>query len=231
MLKRCGILKEILPEVDCLDMVDQSPRWHLEGDVWIHTMDALTVVRNQTNGLDILWGTLLHDIGKARCTTIIDNIIKHPLHEEIGREMAIIVMGRLKVSTPHKDAVVDIVGSHMRIKQADKMKLSKVRRLMASPHFKKIKLASWADSKAAVPENTEDGKNKFNWMIKLDEVQRSLKDEVVLPTCLIGGKDLMVMGLKPSPKFGEILTHIMNLQLEGKVCSKEEAIAVARRMV
>ena len=31
MLKGCGILKEILPEVDILDTVEQSPKWHSEG--------------------------------------------------------------------------------------------------------------------------------------------------------------------------------------------------------
>lgn len=231
MLKRCGILKEILPEVDILDTVEQSAKWHSEGDAFIHTMDALQIANDFSCDLDTLWGVLLHDIGKIDCGEEIDGIIKHTHHASIGAEKALEVMNRLKVSTSHKDAVVGIVRDHMRIKQADKMKKSRVRRLMAEPHFEKLTLASWADSKASIPADPKDGENKFDWFFRIGELEKELENEVVLPKCLIGGKDLIDLGLTPSEKFGIILNEIMNMQLDGDITNKEEAIVIVQEMI
>jgi poly(A) polymerase len=52
--------------------------------------------------------------------------------------------------------------------------------------------------------------------------------EVIKPPPLIGGRDLIALGLKPGPLFGEILNEIYDLQLEEKISSREEAIALVK---
>jgi putative nucleotidyltransferase with HDIG domain len=231
LLSFCGILKYILPEVDILRETEQSKRWHSEGNSFLHTLDALERVKEESNDLDVLWGTLLHDIGKATTSEEIDGIIKHTHHASVGAEMTREVMNRFKSSTEHKEAVIGIVKDHMRIKQADKMKKSSLRRLIAEPHYEKVKLVSWSDSKASIPADPEDGKHKFDWFIHLNNVEEELQNEVSLPDPIIKGRDLIMEGLIPSKDFGEILNQLMDLQLEGVITSKEEGIKIMKEII
>jgi len=48
---------------------------------------------------------------------------------------------------------------------------------------------------------------------------------------LIGGRDLIALGLQPSPRFKEILDDVYEKQLDGKLDSKEEAIAYVKAAV
>lgn len=47
---------------------------------------------------------------------------------------------------------------------------------------------------------------------------------------LIGGADLAELGLAPGPRYGEILRAVLDAQLEGRVTSREEALALAHRL-
>jgi poly(A) polymerase len=55
--------------------------------------------------------------------------------------------------------------------------------------------------------------------------QAELSVEEIRPAALISGKDLIELGLAPGPLFGTILREGYDLQLEGKLRSKEEALA------
>lgn len=229
LLKACGILKEILPEVDVLDTVEQSKKWHSEGNAFEHTMFTLYTTRQETKDIDCLWGALLHDVGKSVTAKMVDGIIKHTGHAKEGATMSEEIMNRLKVSSEHKRNVVAIVENHMKIKAANEMKKSKLRRIMAEPYFDKLVLVSCADSKSAIPAKVEDGISKLKWYVRIKELKEEFKNEKKLPKCFIGGKDLITIGLTPSPLFTEILTEVMNLQLEGEIHNKEEALDFIRR--
>jgi poly(A) polymerase len=54
------------------------------------------------------------------------------------------------------------------------------------------------------------------------------KAESLKPLPLIGGKDLIDLGLRPGPLFGEILDGVYDLQLEETVSTREEALAYVR---
>ena len=45
---------------------------------------------------------------------------------------------------------------------------------------------------------------------------------------LVQGRDLIALGMKPSPKFGEILDDVYEKQLDGEIASKKDAIAYIR---
>jgi poly(A) polymerase len=53
--------------------------------------------------------------------------------------------------------------------------------------------------------------------------------EAIRPDPLIGGRDLIGLGLEPGPLFSRILNAIEDLQLEGKVNSREEALEWVNR--
>ena len=49
--------------------------------------------------------------------------------------------------------------------------------------------------------------------------------EPLVPAPLITGNDLIERGIKPGPRLGEILAEVQDLQLEGKLTDREEALA------
>ncbi len=51
--------------------------------------------------------------------------------------------------------------------------------------------------------------------------------EVLHPTPLIDGRDLIALGLQPGPRFSQILREVEDAQLEGRIHSKEEALQLA----
>jgi poly(A) polymerase len=65
-----------------------------------------------------------------------------------------------------------------------------------------------------------------------DFVQRFLAETPpaeVRPARLISGDDLIGLGLKPGPDFKEILRNIEDAQLDGRIRTRDEALAQARR--
>ena len=231
LLSKSGLLEHILPEIKALESTEQSLKWHSEGSTYKHTMMALDALAELTDDLDMLYGILLHDVGKAKCTEVINNIIKHPGHDIIGADMAEDIMIRFKSSTAQKNAVVFLVKEHMRIKSADKMKKSKLRTLMVHPLFKKLVMVSEQDSKNAIPADEVDGLHKFDWMDRIKVLQEEVKNEIILPACLISGKDLIKCEMIPGPLFSVVLKYVRELQLEGKVDNADEAMQVVKEMI
>lgn len=71
--------------------VDQSPKYHPEGNVWNHTMlvvDEAAKIRKQCNNPKaVMWAALLHDIGKPDTTKVRKGRITSYNHDEVGAEL------------------------------------------------------------------------------------------------------------------------------------------------
>ena len=89
LMRELGILC-YFPELEALIGVVQSPQWHPEGDVWIHTLmcvDEMAVLlgEDETLNLKYMFSILCHDLGKATTTTMDeDGRIRAKGHEEAG---------------------------------------------------------------------------------------------------------------------------------------------------
>jgi len=219
MVNEFGLLKKILPEVYPLVHAKHNRTFHVEGEPWEHTLIVLDNVRKKTNNLNVLWGALLHDVGKpATEKHEIDRITNHG-HGEVGASISNALLRRLRASNEQIKEVEFLVSNHMRIKNAGAMKKSKIARLKAEKYFDNLKLLAIADSKASPMSG------RLVWVDELDKVEEFKK----LPTPFITGIDLIAMGMEPGPKMGELLTNIMDLQLEKKITSKKEALDVVRK--
>ncbi|RLA71610.1 MAG: CCA tRNA nucleotidyltransferase, partial [Epsilonproteobacteria bacterium] len=74
LMRSLGIL-QYFPELEALVSLPQSPQWHPEGDVWVHTLmsiDAMVALlgKDQKQNLKYLFAILCHDLGKATTTTM-----------------------------------------------------------------------------------------------------------------------------------------------------------------
>jgi poly(A) polymerase len=215
LLDRTGLLKVLLPEIDALKGVEQSPEYHPEGDVFTHTMLALDHLDSPTETL--AYGCLLHDVGKPACIRRDEERLTFYGHTEKGAAMAEEVLRRLKRSRATRERVAYLVRNHLRHLQAPQMRLSTLKRFLGEDGIDELLELTRIDALSA---NGDLQHYRF-CMEKLAE----LKAEEIHPEPLLRGRDLIVMGFSPGPNFHEILKQVEEAQLGGELSSREQAMS------
>jgi poly(A) polymerase len=64
--------------------------------------------------------------------------------------------------------------------------------------------------------------DNYEFLLKKKE---EFANEPIIPPPLVRGDDLIAMGMKPGPQFGEILEAVETRQLEGGLKDRDEALA------
>ena len=85
VLRACGALAVLLPELDRLWGVPQRADYHPEVDTGLHTMLVLGQAVQQQAPLAVRWACLVHDLGKG--TTPADVLPRHIGHEQRGAKL------------------------------------------------------------------------------------------------------------------------------------------------
>ncbi len=227
MLDESGLLKVIMPEVCEMKNVEQPENFHPEGDVFVHTLLALSKL--DTPSWELSMGTLLHDVAKP--VTFSRDIepdgtvgrIRFTQHDNIGARMAGKICRRLRTSKYSCERIMWLVRKHLCIKDVPNMRKSTLKRLFAEPGYLELCELFRVDTLASIKDLTN-----YNFFIKkFDE----LSNEQVNPKPLVNGNDLIAMGLEPGPVFSKILSKVMDEQLEETVASREEALALTKELV
>ncbi len=220
MMHDLGILDEVLPEISALAGVTQHHEYHPEGDVFVHTMLMLSHMAYPDN--ELAWSILLHDIGKPSTKSMGDDGIEHfYTHEQKSAEMAAEIMKRLRMSSKSTEIVVHAVRNHMRFAHVMEMRPAKWKRLLAEESFALENELHRIDCMSS--------HGKTDCFIFLLDKMGEQSNEIKLPPPLVTGADLIALGMKPGPEFKEILGRITDLQLEGRLSSKDEALEWIRR--
>lgn len=216
LLKISGLLHYILPEVEVLKGCEQNPGFHPEGDVWEHTIRALENLPEDV-GLEIMWATLLHDVGKPPTVSIDpDGRIRNLGHAKVGADMTLEILQRLKFSNDFIDHVCVLIKNHMNMKHIKHMKKSTLKKFLAQPHFADLMVVCNADTRAC--GGTHD------WYEFATKRLAEWKPEEIKPEPIMRGRHLIELGLKPGPIFSKILNDVMDRQLEEEITTLEEAI-------
>lgn len=110
VLRECGALKIIYPEIDALFGVPQPPQWHPEIDTGIHTLMVLDQAAALSEDLRVRFAALVHDLGKA--TTPPEEWPSHRGHEE--RSVALIegLAARLRVPSDYRELALIVARYH-----------------------------------------------------------------------------------------------------------------------
>jgi len=223
LLADTSLLKQVLPEVHKMMGIPQPEVHHPEGDVFEHTKMALDNLCQETEeqaSSVLAFATLLHDVGKPPTFKVADRI-RFNGHEVVGARIADRVCRRLRLSGDKRKKIVDIVSNHMRFMHAQEMRESKLKKMLQRETFLDELEMHRADCLAS-----HGSLEIYNF---LRERFESLSAEEIKPPPLIGGDDLIELGLKPGPLFGEILRAVEEMQLEGKLTSSDEAMEWVRR--
>ena len=128
VLRDCGALKHLLPEVDRLWGVPQTAEHHPEIDTGVHVMLVLDVAVQMGASLAVRFACLMHDLGKG--TTPADVLPRHIGHEERSIKLLQALCKRLRV--PHECAdLADVVArEHGNIHRSTDLDASATLRLL-----------------------------------------------------------------------------------------------------
>lgn len=217
LLVESGLMKHFLPEILVLQGCEQPPQFHPEGDVFIHTRLMLSLLPADAS-LPLVLSVLFHDIAKPATQTVDETgRIRFNGHEQVGAVMTNHILHRLKYPNAVIDATVEAVANHMVFKDVPNMRVAKLKRFMARPGFDDELELHRVDCLGChgILDN-------YNFVIAKRE---EFANEPLIPARLLSGNDLIQRGWKPGRGLGALLDAVQTQQLEGKLHTREEALA------
>jgi len=116
VLRGCGALAHIIPELDRLWGVPQPAQWHPEVDTGIHMEQVVDYAASQNYELPVRFAALMHDLGKA--VTRPEKWPEHYGHEGEGVDLVQQVCKRLRVPTDCRDLAVMAAREHGNVGRA-----------------------------------------------------------------------------------------------------------------
>lgn len=239
-----GVVEQLFPELKSLVGVPQQPEWHPEGDVDVHTLMVADEARKLIDDLPyakkaaVMLGALCHDFGKPPTTKFFDGKWRSHGHDEAGVEPTLSFLDKLGIFTLDgydvRGQIVQLVRYHLKPGEFYKAQPGDgaFRRLARRVEPDLLYRVAKADSLGRNPEWLPKEKwfkaEAQEWFI---EKVRELAIEKEAPKRILMGRHLIELGLKPSPKFKEILDTVYEMQLDGKITDTEQAVEEARKMI
>jgi tRNA nucleotidyltransferase (CCA-adding enzyme) len=234
-----GIVERLFPELRALVGCPQEPEWHPEGDVWVHTLLVVDRARERIDDLPrpsqiaLMLGALAHDLGKPSTTAVIDGRIRSMNHEEEGVGPASALLDRLNVNSfdgyDVRRQVLGMVANHLKPgafhKTRDQIGDGAFRRLAAKVDLELLARVAKAD---CLGRTGDFDCTAMDWFL---DRARALGVQHAPPPPLVLGRHLLALGMKPGPRIGEVLRAIYEQQLDGKITTTDEGIALARTLV
>ncbi len=234
-----GVFDVLHPELPPLKSTEQNPEWHPEGDVWIHTLmvvdEAAMIIRREAldeeSSFTIMLGALVHDLGKALCTRVIDGKIRSIGHEEEGEAPTRSFLKAVGVSSVMTEKIVGIMKDHLKPtkyylddhKEGMSISDGAIRKLaarIAPATMNELLLVAEADYFGRGQWRHGEARQypERQWLL-----DRAAKLDVLAGPAphAITGADLVALGIEPGPKMGEMIREADRLRDdEGK--TKEE---------
>lgn len=218
-LKDCGWVR-YFPELEALIGCEQDPKWHPEGDVWVHTlccMDAFAQGRigNFWEDLVVGFGVLCHDLGKPPTTKIeADGRIHSYGHDIEGEAPTRSFLGRMSEQKELIDAVVLLVVHHLMpfMLYKDNAGDASIRRLAHKvKNLDRLARVAYADE-GGRPGRSNGECPQGEWLLKR---AHELEVHDSAPKPIMKGRHLIALGMKPGEDFKAILNACYEAQLEG----------------
>jgi len=228
LLRDTGLLEPLLPEIDALRGVPQPPRYHPEGDVFVHTCLVLDAARVPEGGespreeeRDLLLACLLHDVSKPTTMAVDpDGRIRFNNHDRDGAVRSREILERLRLPRRTIDRVERVIADHIKIASTPLMRTSKLRRFLGQPDID-LHLALHAADCA--------GSHGMSDVLTFCRARlEEYAEEPIVPAPLVTGDDLIALGHRQGPQIGRILRWVQDEQLEGRLEDRQEAVRRVR---
>lgn len=243
-----GIFHAMHPEVERLKATPQDPETHPEGDVWTHTLmvvdEAAKIVRrenlNDKDSIVVLLSAFCHDFGKPMTTRKEKGKIRSPGHEQAGIEPANTFLSSIGIESSLRDPILKLVAEHLKpfLLYSQEMRGERVTDGAMKRFAERIAPATLRQL-VYVAEADYRGRGWFEEFKK----QESLMPSVDYPAGqwllrrasqleieggkfrpVVRGKDLIALGFRPNPLFGEVIRAAEEMHVRG--FTREEIISL-----
>lgn len=119
VLRACGALKKIMPELDALWGVPQPANHHPEIDTGVHVMMVIDYAASKQYQLPVRFAALMHDLGKGK--TPKDLLPRHIGHEQRSVDLLQVLCKRLRVPNDCKELAHIVAKFHGKVHQVAEM--------------------------------------------------------------------------------------------------------------
>jgi tRNA nucleotidyltransferase (CCA-adding enzyme) len=116
VLRDCGALKIVYPEIDALFGVPQPAKWHPEVDTGVHQLLSLRAAVTLGGGVPVRFAVLMHDLGKALTPAAV--LPSHHGHEDAGVVEVEKLCERLRVPNHLRELAVITARYHTHVHRA-----------------------------------------------------------------------------------------------------------------
>lgn len=216
LLHGSGLLAQMLPEVETMIGVTPSMD-HPDGmDLFDHTRAAVELLHKPSTPL--VFATLLHEVGKPIAGTG-NSLGSLEESAKIGATVCREICRKLRLSNEETERTVDLVLTHPEFLGKEEMPERSLRRIFRRPGF--------ADRLELYRVHCLSNKISLDYYFKYLDRAKAYAQSPEAPA-FITGADLIAMGYSPGPIFTRILRTIEDLQLDGVLRSREEALEHVR---
>lgn len=116
VLRACGALARLFPEIDCLFGVPQPAQYHPEVDTGVHVMRVVDWSAQQAHSLPVRFAALCHDLGKG--VTPPEQWPKHHGHEAKSVDLVRRLSARVRVPVDCRDLAIIVARDHGNVHRA-----------------------------------------------------------------------------------------------------------------
>lgn len=215
-----GILKYILPELITCQGVRQPGQYHQEGDVYSHLLKAIHDMPEEWVNKEMVWATLLHDIGKPQTFEEKEDRIHFDGHAEKSAQIASDILRRLRFSNAEISKITWMIDQHMSVGLIPEMRRAHQVHLFWNPWFEDLMKLHYCDENGSHPPDL----SLYEEIMKLYQEfknQKLLEDHF---KPFLNGRDLIQgFDLQPGPMIQFILDELKAQQIEGLINSRQEA--------
>lgn len=217
LLRDCGLLSPILPELQaCVGFDQHNPHHHM--DVYEHT---LVVMENTPRDLVLRLAALFHDLGKPLCLTVDQHGIGHFYgHEEKGADLAEEIMGRLRYSKGIIATVKKLVGLHMLRLNYPQMNPAKFLARVGPDNVDHLFSLQEADARAGVGRSLQAiGEMRAKVKEAMEEKRPFSRADLA-----ISGRDLLALKLPEGAQMGIILDKLVEAVIRDPRLNQRETL-------
>lgn len=128
VLRACGALAKVMPEIDVLFGIPQPEKHHPEIDTGIHTLMVLEQASHFSDEPMVRFAALVHDLGKGK--TPKENWPQHIAHEHLGVPIIKSLCQRLRVPTKYRELACIVSEYHLHMHRLNELKNTTVLKLL-----------------------------------------------------------------------------------------------------
>jgi tRNA nucleotidyltransferase (CCA-adding enzyme) len=157
VLRACGALEVVFPEIAALYGIPQPQKWHPEIDTGLHTMQVLELAAQMSGDTTVRFAALVHDVGKG--LTPREEWPSHIGHEAAGAALIEKLCARLRAPNEHRDLAVLVARHHAKVHRVAELRPGTLLELLEQTdafrrgeRFERMLVACEADARGRGPE-------------------------------------------------------------------------------